>query len=235
MTSQRPVAGFTLIELLVVVSIIAVLAGMLLPAVSMVREGARSATCSSNLRQIAMAGQSYANDQEGLVVAATLNANPVFAFGKVYHYYLLDQYLEKERETSRSDISPVFWGCKSWSGNPLYLSTKGDPNGQYWLCPAYGASSILGRPLTWKGIDWAFTPANAQAFTLSQIQSSSNRMQFGEAKEDRLWLAGAVFGPGVADPQRHRGRANYSFFDGHVASLPETAAALSVFDPSQVP
>jgi len=60
-----PSGGFTLIELLVVISIISVLAGMLIPAIVMVKELANQTKCGNNQRQIVSAALVYANDQNG--------------------------------------------------------------------------------------------------------------------------------------------------------------------------
>ena len=100
----RAAYGFTLIELLVVISIIAVLAALLLPAVSMVREQAQTQGCLSNQRQIVLAVQMYAMENETLVPHTTgFNAQP--------NAPLFDQYISTT-STTGSALARV-WQCTS--------------------------------------------------------------------------------------------------------------------------
>jgi prepilin-type N-terminal cleavage/methylation domain-containing protein/prepilin-type processing-associated H-X9-DG protein len=72
--------GFTLIELLVVIAIIALLMGILMPALSMVKEHAKRVRCSGNLRQMGIAIAMYADDQEGKLPANDDPGHPYTAY-----------------------------------------------------------------------------------------------------------------------------------------------------------
>ncbi|MBL8890275.1 MAG: DUF1559 domain-containing protein [Planctomycetaceae bacterium] len=99
--------GFTLVELLVVIAIIAVLMGLLLPAVQMAREASRRASCSNNLRQLGLAVINYESARQKLPVnqigpgAAKVGGG--FAAGYYSWLVPLLPYLEQQNLSDRFD------------------------------------------------------------------------------------------------------------------------------------
>ncbi len=97
--SRTERTAFTLIELLVVIAIIAVLIGILLPAVQKVREAANRMKCSNNLKQIALAIHHYASThRDRLPPAAGATATPTGWYGHAWGslFYWVLPYLEQE-------------------------------------------------------------------------------------------------------------------------------------------
>lgn len=119
--------GFTLVELLIVVTIIAILCGLLLPAVQAAREAARQTACGNNLRQIAIALQAYHADQRRFPEGARLHDRQESK--SVGWHVLILPYAEQKRLYER--IAPdKAGGARVFAGNevvPEYVCPSAPP------------------------------------------------------------------------------------------------------------
>jgi len=179
-TLSRTRRGFTLIELLVVIAIIAILIGLLLPAVQKVREAAARTTCQNNQHQIAVAVQNYASTfQDRLPYANLRSSNNQNANGG--KNILVDLLPYVEQDNAYKLMVQNVGGGSTWDAGG-YTSPSGTLRSvvmKPYICPAdismvngYAANQVN----NWGGSSYAM---NFQLFGMGSVASKFGGTDWG--------------------------------------------------------
>jgi|SRR5438876_479704 len=200
--------GFTLIELLVVIAVIVILAALAYPVYTSVLERAKATKDMSNLRQIALAMQTYLNDTDNALPASTTwpgtTAAPVL-YSKYISTRGVFQSPFDHRANSETDTAPVSYSINA----NMYALFGVNPNMARVMSPS---STILMAP-TYSG-----DPKNAASWT--GIATNVPNLAVGGG-------AGMTIGP-----QRNGTQINALFCDSHVETMtfgPSASPALGSF------
>lgn len=198
-------SGFSLIELLVVVVIIAVLASLLLPTLSLVRNAARTTVCAGNLRNLQTANAVYRNDNGHWLPGylTGMSGSYFWISSKEFLAAYTDEHVTNGDNTKIQSglFCPVSRPKASWDAFSYsygyYCNAAAAPANQPWAYYPGNAALVSFAD----GLDWNLTMAGLGTYFLG-----------GAAKPEGVRAYQAV-------AFRHGRLANVAFYDGHVQAL----------------
>lgn len=205
-------AGFTLVELLVVVAIIGALIAILLPTLSTARKHAQSVVCASNLRQLYLAQNFYADEHKGQMATVEFAGQDTSWWAKLGKYSTKGGAGVMREALGQCPSVPLEEVADDgfWAGRKL----------------SYGANPYMMLPW-WQGKRGEKMPSSEIVLMSDKVLTPEDYTLTEDGKyfvPDPLvpgglgWEIGYVFHKGL-DARRHRGKANAVMMDGSVRSL----------------
>jgi len=200
--------GFTLIEILVVISIISLLIGISIPALSRARENARRTRCLTNVRQLRIALQLYADSHEGRVPPRDYEGGAVWV-DRLEPYYTDRKLLRCPTDGRRTDQSYLMNGFID-----------------YFLVNAFSGN--------WDEFFGAYKSGGFPGLRLSNISQPGDTITLGEKREDSdddaymdIWppqygsdhLTEVAHNKHRSGSSERSGGSNYAFADGSARYL----------------
>lgn len=208
--------GLTLIEFLVVVTILAVLAALLLPALSRAKTAGRNAVCKSNLHQIGLALRVYVDDYQ--VYPGFLATAPKLAGGILWQQALrLSDFSPAVTCPEHETLGFVFALSDDRGQRPVILSSGGYGYNAYGCAPNTQLCVGLAGSYWDQTRLWSPIPEAA-------VRSPANLIALGDTPPLGLVIAPVANAnsPATVPSQRHSQGANMVFCDGHVEYKKQT-------------